>query len=230
MSDPQATTTPIALTPDALSATVRGPIARSPIAPAPPIVVYDGWEISGRYATAALTLIDCTPLAKFQARAPIGGQAAAEFGVPFGRAVRWDDGILVAGSGPGEWLLIGAPDRGKAIAARLEQVAARAPGELVTFVDQTHGRALIRVNGRSGVAVLAKICGIDWSDAMTPDGAALRSSVAAVATDIIRDDQDGVRSYLLHCERSSGQYLFDALLDAGVEFGMEIGGFTAPGI
>jgi hypothetical protein len=30
---------------------------------------------------------------------------------------------------------------------------------------------------------------------------------------------------LLHCERSSGQFLFDALLDAGAEFGIDIQGF-----
>lgn len=50
---------------------------------------------------------------------------------------------------------------------------------------------------------------------------------------MIRDDQQGtagpVRSYLLHCERSCGQYLFDALLDAGAEFGIDIDGFRAPG-
>jgi len=40
----------------------------------------------------------------------------------------------------------------------------------------------------------------------------------------VRDDFDGTRSYLLHCERSSGQYLFDVLVDAGVEFGLEIAG------
>jgi hypothetical protein len=37
-------------------------------------------------------------------------------------------------------------------------------------------------------------------------------------------------SYLLHCERSSGQYLFDALLRAGADFGIEIDGFRPPGI
>jgi hypothetical protein len=34
-----------------------------------------------------------------------------------------------------------------------------------------------------------------------------------------------VPSYLLHCERSSGQYLFDTLLDAGREFGVQVDGF-----
>jgi len=34
----------------------------------------------------------------------------------------------------------------------------------------------------------------------------------------------------MHCERSSGQYLFDSLLSAGESLGIGIDGFTAPGI
>jgi sarcosine oxidase, subunit gamma len=45
----------------------------------------------------------------------------------------------------------------------------------------------------------------------------------------VRDDRGGEISYLLHCERSSGQYLFDALIDAGDEFGIEVDGFVDPG-
>lgn len=48
-------------------------------------------------------------------------------------------------------------------------------------------------------------------------------------TDVVRDDHAGARSYLLHCERSSGQYLFDALLDAGAASGLEVTGFRGPG-
>jgi glycine cleavage system aminomethyltransferase T len=54
--------------------------------------------------------------------------------------------------------------------------------------------------------------------------------VASLATDVIRDDRDGIPGYLLHCERSSGQYLFDAVFSAGADFGIAIDGFTAPGI
>ena len=89
--------------------------------------------------------------------------------------------------------------------------------------------------------MLSKLCPVDLSDKVTPNGAAFRSSVAALVTDVIRDDvADGkpngldpsaqTRSYLLHCERSSGQYLVDTLLDAGAEFGIEIDGFIAPGL
>jgi heterotetrameric sarcosine oxidase gamma subunit len=206
------------------------PVARSPIAPPPPVLVIAGWEVSGRRARAGLTLTDCTPLAKVGVRAPVGGRAAAELGVPFGRAARDQDGTLVAGSGPGEWLLLAAPGRGPGLTVRAADLAARFPGELVTATDITHGRALIRLNGSRGAGVLGKVCGIDTGDDITPDGAAFRCAVAAVATDVIRDDTGGERSYLLHCERSSGAYLFGELLTAGSEFGIEIDGFTPPGI
>jgi heterotetrameric sarcosine oxidase gamma subunit len=91
-------------------------------------------------------------------------------------------------------------------------------------VDLSHGRALVRLHGRSSADLLAKVCGIDLADDVVPDGAAVRTSVAKLVTDIIRDDEGGIPGYLLHCERSSGQYLVDALLDAGAEFGIA---FTA---
>ena len=210
------------------------PVARSPIAPAPPVTVKAGWEVSGRRASAAgaapLTLTDCTPLTKVQLRAPIGGEVAASLGVSFGRAARDPDGTLVVGSGPGEWLLLAPPGQAGTLVPRLEKAAAQAASESVTWVDLTHGRALIRLYGPSAAGVLAKVCGIDLSDGITPDGAAFRTSVAALATDVIRDDLGGTPSYLLHCERSSGQYLFGALLRAGDEFGIEIDGFEPPGI
>ena len=208
----------------------RVPVARSPIAPAPPVAVKAGWEVSGRRASAGLTLTDCTPLTKVQLRAPADGEVAASLGVPFGRTARGPDGTLVVGSGPGEWLLLAPPGQAGALAPRLEKAAAQAPGESVTWVDLTHGRALIRLYGRSAAGVLAKVCGIDLSDGITPDGAAFRTSVAALATDVIRDDVGGTPCYLLHCERSSGQYLFDAMLTAGAEFAIEIDGFETPGI
>jgi sarcosine oxidase, subunit gamma len=206
-------------------------IARGPITPAPPVVRADGWEISGQRATGELTLTDCSPLTKILLRAPIGGQAAAALGVRFGRAARDPAGRLVVGSGPGEWLLLAAP-ASPGRTADFDPDALGAPGESVTWVDQTHGRALMRLSGAAGPRVLAKLCGIDLADDITPDGAAFRTSLAALATDVIRDDRPGVpgptRSYLLHCERSSGQYLFDAVLRAGAEFGLEIDGFRMP--
>lgn len=196
--------------------------ARSPIAPAPPVTVTEGWEVSARRSTAALTITDCTPLTKIQVRAAIDGPAAAALGVRFGRAGRDASGTLVVGSGPGEWLLLAGPGQDP----EPERFTAADPS--ASWVDLTHGRSLIRLNGKSAAAVLATVCGVDLSDTITPDGAAFRTSVAALATDVIRDDRDAAPSYLVHCERSSGQYLFDALLRAGAEIGIEIDGFRMP--
>ncbi len=195
------------------------PLARGPVPVRDP-VVSSGWEVSGRRSSAPLRLADHTPLAKVAVRAAPDGALAARLGVPFGTAARDADGTLVVGSGPGEWLLLAAPGTARHTAQRI------CPGEeFATVIDVTHGRALLRLTGPAGDRLLAKVCAIDLSDRVTPDGTAFRTAVARLVTDVIRDDFDSSRSYLLHCERSSGQYLFDALLDAGRELGIEADGF-----
>jgi heterotetrameric sarcosine oxidase gamma subunit len=211
---------------------VSEPVSRSPITPAPPVRVEAGWEVSGCRSDAALTITDCTPLAKVHLRAPWNGAMAKALGVPFGRAAREPDGAwLVVGSGPGEWLVLAPPGAAAPVAGWLGQVAADSAGEeFVSVVDLTHGRALMRITGPDAAELLARLCGADLHDDMAPDGAALRSAVAGVATDIVRDDRAGVPSYLLHCERSSGQYLSGALLSAGASLGIGVDGFRLPGI
>jgi heterotetrameric sarcosine oxidase gamma subunit len=201
-----------------------------------------GWEVSGSCSDAPLTITDCTPLAKVHLRAPWNGAMAKALGVPFGRAGRdleggasQDGGWLVVGSGPGEWLVLAPPGAAAAAAGWLGTMATdSAPEEFVSVVDLTHGRALMRITGPDAADLLARLCGTDLENDMAPDGAALRSAVAGVATDIVRDDivhdGAGVPSYLLHCERSSGQYLFGALVSAGQELGIGVDGFRLPGI
>jgi heterotetrameric sarcosine oxidase gamma subunit len=236
------------------------PVARSPIAPAPPVLVQAGWEVSGCRSDAPLTITDCTPLAKVQLKAPWNGGTAKALGVPFGRAGRVsadffpggthppgpplgrDDppepprdgpagGWLAVGSGPREWLVLAPPGTAAQVAGWLTALAAdAAPEEFASVTDLTHGRALMRITGPDAADLLARLCGADLHDDMAPDGAALRAPVAGVATDIVRDDRAGVPSYLLHCERSSGQYLFGALAGAGEPFGVGVDGFRLPGI
>jgi heterotetrameric sarcosine oxidase gamma subunit len=234
---------------------VTAPVARSPIAPAAPVRVEAGWEVSGCRSDAPLTIADHTPLAKIHLRAPWNGAMAKALGVPFGRAGREapgrdapgrdaqgrdapggdasgsDESWLVVGSGPGEWFVFAPPGAAAQATGWLGAMAADSAGEeFVSVVDLTHGRALVRIAGRDAAELLALLCGADLHDDMAPDGAALRSAVAGVATDIIRDDRAGVPSYLLHCERSSGQYLFDALVSAGETLGIGVDGFRLPGI
>jgi heterotetrameric sarcosine oxidase gamma subunit len=202
----------------------RSPIARSPIAPGGPRVEA-GWEVAAGRSAAPLTLSDRTPLAKVVVRAPAGSATAAALLAVTGRCARPGDGTLVAGSGPGEWTVLGAPGRGPELAERWQAPGGDGGDGLTTAVDLTSARALLRLTGTAADQLLAKVCAIDLDDRVTPDGSAFRSSVAKVVTDVIRDDQAGIRSYLLHCDRSYGRYLFDALLDAGAEFDIEVDGY-----
>jgi sarcosine oxidase, subunit alpha len=202
------------------------PIARSPIAQAAPTTIKHGWEVSARRSAADLKIIDCTPLAKVLVLASTEGELARALRVPFGRAARDAYETLVVGSGPGEWLLLAEPGTSAAVTQRVEEVKGE---RLISVFDATHARALVRITGARTPDLLAKVCAIDLADEVTPNGAAFRSSVAKLETDVVRDDSGGSRSYLLHCERSSGQYLFDALIDAGHEFGIEVDGFVDPG-
>jgi sarcosine oxidase, subunit gamma len=200
-------------------------IARSPIKSVAPVAVVDGWEVSQRRSTAALRLSDQTPLAKVLVKADANGAFTAAHATSFGTARRVGDALEV-GSDPGGWLTIGQVGRAAALIEAGTAVAAKA-GEFVTVIDLTHGRALMRLTGAAAVTLLNKICAIDLSDVVTPNLSAFRSSVAKLVTDVVRDDlADGTRSYLLHCERSSGQHLFDCILDAGAEFDIDVEGWS----
>jgi heterotetrameric sarcosine oxidase gamma subunit len=160
-------------------------------------------------------------MAKVLVRTSPDGPVAQALGVECGRARRTTSGTLVLRPGPDEWLLLGPPGDAPGLVAQWEGVAGDG---LTTVVDITSGRALLRLTGDRAPDVLAKVCAVD-ALAVT-DGTAFRSAVAGVVTEVVRDDGSGPeRSYLLACDWSFGQYLFDALIDAGCEFGIQPHGF-----
>ncbi len=197
-------------------------IARSPIPVTEPAGVVDGWYVGTHRSPSPLRLSDRTAMGKTWIRAPREGAIAATLS-PRGRAVRMADGSLACGFGPGEWMVLGPSADVQQTLDRLRELATES--ELVTVIDQTHGRALLRLTGDDAALVLSKICAIDLHPRATPDATALRTQVAGVTTDLVRDDHGGEASYLLGCEWSSGQYLFDEVLAAGAEFDIAVDGF-----
>ena len=176
-----------------------------------------------RYAIAEsgdLVLADASATVKWLVRASRSPNAAERLGAPFGSSQTSAGGALVLGSRPGEWVVLGTAD---AVAETVEGLDGLDSSDFVTAVDWTHGRALFRVTGDAVPRMLEKVCSLDWSDSMSPDGAVASASVAKVTCDIARNDVDGMPSYLVFCDRSFGQYLFDALIDAGDEFGLSVG-------
>lgn len=210
--------TPVAQTPVA-----QTPVAHSPVRQRPPLGEHGGWEVSLARSSAALRLSDLTCVAKVLV---LSDDASSEdwLGCGFGRTHRRDPGNLVVGSGPGEWLIFGPP----ATADELCSELSKRPE--VSVIDLTHGGFVLRLTGAEGPSLLAKLCAIDLSDRVVGNGACFRSSVARVVCDVVRDDLDDVRSYLIHGDRSAGQYLFDALLQAGAEFGIDVDGYRETAI
>lgn len=160
-----------------------------------------------------LVLRDESSLAKLVVRADADTAAAAQMGVAFG-ASRAQGDVLVIGQRPTEWLLVGDAVPVGQLSSSIDRTGH------VSTIDHTHSRAMFRLSGSDAPKLLEKVCSLDWSDRMTPDGAAVSASVAKVTCDIVRNDQASAQSYLLACDRSFAQYLFDALLDAGLEFGI----------
>ena len=154
-------------------------------------------------------LADESAGAKVLVKAAADGRVASTLGVSFGAARAEDDGVLTVGSGPGEWLLLGPTGAGPAI---VERWRAEPDDGLVTVLDATAGRTVLRLTGAASTPALAKVCGVDLGSAT--NGAAVRTSVARVPALVVRDDA----GFLVICERSYGQYLAGALLDAGAEF------------
>ena len=200
------------------------PVARTPLPTAGPAGTVGGWRVGVTESTQErLTLADRSPLAKVLVRAAVDGPAAARLGIPRGRAARDTDGILVCGTGPGEWLLLAPPGSAAGLVARWD--GPTAADELVSAVDLTSARALMRLTGEHASDVLATLCAIDLDDRQSPDGCVFRTSVANVVAEVVRDDDTHRPSYLLACDASYGRYLHGALLEAGMAFGIEATGF-----
>ena len=164
----------------------------------------------------SVTLADAYATTKVQVRAGAGTAAAAALGVSYGSSTRNAGGDLVCGTRPDEWTIYGDPGRSGAIAASV-------PTEgFVTVIDITHGRAMLRISGSNATAALSKICNLDLSDELTPNGAVFSGSLGSVGCDWVRDDQDSETSFLISCERSFGKFLFIAVADACAEFGLSV--------
>jgi len=168
-----------------------------------------------------LVLTDISATTKWLVRASGSPNAVADqLGASFGSSSAAASGATVLGSRPGEWIVLGTAGE---VAQAVEGLEGLDSSDFVSCLDWTHGRALFRVTGSEATRMLEKVCSLDWSDPMTPDGAVASASVAKVTCDLARRDVDGTPSYLVFCDRSFGQYLFDALIDAGNEFGLVVG-------
>lgn len=105
---------------------------------------------------------------------------------------------------------------GQDIAVR-RRLMERASARFVTVTNLTHAWSEIRVLGTSAATLMCRVCSLDFADCAFPDGAAKQTSVARTSQLVIRRDIDDMPAYSVLGARSLAAYLWDILMEAGVD-------------
>lgn len=125
--------------------------------------------------------------------------------------------------------LLHTPPGGQTQAAgALAQVISAQKG-LISLTDMTHGWAELRLIGPASREVLSRLCGLDLSQAAYPDHHAAFTSVAKTRQLLLRQDADALPAFSLIGARSLAVYLWQTLLAAGQDLGLQAVGWAAIG-
>ena len=100
----------------------------------------------------------------------------------------------------------------------LDSLAGHA-GPTAQAVDLTSALAGVAINGPSADLVLSSVSGLDTSPDNLPDMGCAQGEAAGVHGIFVRADRGGVPGYRLYFGREYGEHVWEALLDAGREYG-----------
>ena len=180
-----------------------------------------GWSILELPAqTDALRMHDHSARAKLIVEGARAAQVLATLwsGTPNAVNAGWTDGqVGVYCLRPDRYLVHGAAGTDDALEARVR--SALPAGQLLTVTNITHGRTEIQLVGTQCVALLSRLCALNFSAREFPNLCAKQTSIAKISQVVVRCDEGIQSAYTLIGARSLGQYLWAALLAAGAELG-----------
>ena len=134
--------------------------------------------------------------------------------------------ILVAQLSADEFLILTPPGIEKETTTALE---ISSQNTFVSLIDQTSGWVGVSISGPESTEVMRKLCALSFNVKDFPDMYVGQSSFAKVRSTIIRHDRGAAPTFELFADRSYGEYLWGAILDAGREFGIQPIGWKAMG-
>jgi heterotetrameric sarcosine oxidase gamma subunit len=140
-----------------------------------------------------------------------------EVTLPQGRDALGDEGRVVLPIAPRRWWLVENQEHAAApapLAAALEGRAA--------LTDLSHARTVVRLAGRAGRSVLAKLVRIDLHPRAFPSGRVAQTALGQVPA-LIHAFGDG-SSFDLYLPRSFAASAVESLIDAALEFGVAVNG------
>lgn len=190
----------------------------------------DGWRMPSRYSTAEeeteqLTttggICDISSRGKLTLHGEIDAQVSKALGQPgphktgtVGTIAHSNGDVVIARLAADEGLLLTA-GRSKDLAEMLED------GEACSHtVDMTSVLAGLAIAGRGAQSVLVALTEIDVSAVAFPDLSCAQGMVAEMRATLLRADRGGVPGYELYFGRDYGEYMWDAVLEAGEPAGV----------
>ena len=213
-----------------------------------------GWQWADSYGAVdaevqavreRVGLSDISPLAKLDIQgnevfAALGQKLSLELAletVPVGRVVRVPSQALQLDAPAGGLLcsltrnharLISPPGTAGAVQAQVESVARQTDtSACIHLTDITSNFTAVQLAGPHSRDLLRKLTALDLRPAQFPDLSCAQGSLAHIHTLVIRADIQAHLAYQVYCGREFGAYLWDALLDAGQEFGARPFGLAA---
>ena len=116
--------------------------------------------------------------------------------------------------------LISSPGTAAAVQSHLEAVTQPAAASAcIHLTDVTSSFTAVQIAGPRSRDLLRKLTALDLRPAQFPDLSCAQGSLANVHTLVIRADIQTHLSYQVYSGREFGEYVWEALLDAGQEFG-----------
>jgi sarcosine oxidase subunit gamma len=124
--------------------------------------------------------------------------------------------VSVRYAAPGEWLVVSETLAAESLVRDLSMLDA----ERVSFVEQSDGRALLRISGPSVRRILAKCVAVDLHPSAFAEGRSANMLCCHVSANLARTGTD---MFEIAVMRSYAGTVFDELMEMGREFALTAG-------
>ena len=197
----------------------------------------DGWQLAVRYQTVEeeiqqvlenVGICDVSPVGKLRLQGKdtdniLNVVFQGLGGIEIGRVARvrfeqdpGSEDILVAGLAGDDALILVAPSSVPSVLRWLSE----SPSYCAHTVDVTSALAGLKIAGSLAHRVLASVTQVDVTPEGFPDMSCAQGMVAEIHGTILRGDMGSLLSYDLYFSRDYGEYMWDALFEAGEKYGL----------
>ncbi len=193
------------------------------------MVDYLGWQRPARYTSTEEELesvrvaggfCDVSPLGKFYVQGrDVGGllqRAFPEAASPLSGLRLRTGRLVVCRFADDEAFITCSPDE----ADQVSQVIEKYLSGCAHVVDMTSSYAAVNLLGPSSNQLLARLTDLNVSPSRFPDLSCAQGQVAEIYAIIVRCDLGGLLSYDAYFGRDFGEYMWEAILEAGRELGI----------